>query len=53
MERKNEKTKFYVAMDGRWAQLSESDENIGDLLKKVSGVRPMLGKNRTHIIHIN
>lgn len=53
MKRKNERTRFYVEMDGRWAQLSGSEEDLHVLLKKVSGTCPVFGKDGIHIIHIN
>ena len=45
--------KFYVEMDGRWAQLSESEKRLCDLVKKLTMTRPVYGKEKTYIIHIN
>ena len=53
MREKNEKIKFYVAMDGRWAQLSRSDREICDLLKKVTVSKTVAVQDMIQIIHIN
>jgi hypothetical protein len=52
-KKKNERAKFYVEMDGRWAQLSHSDKEVCDLVKKVVPVRPLQGRTAIHVIHIN
>lgn len=54
MEQDDEKTKFYVEMDGRWAQLSGSEQGISALIRKAKEIRPwMLKEQRVHIIHLN
>jgi hypothetical protein len=53
MKEKNERTRFYVAMGSRWAQVSGSEEEISALLKSLSWTRPVFGKDGVHIIYIN
>lgn len=54
MRRKDEKTKFYVEMDGRWVQLSGSEQGIPALIQRTREVRPRVRKGDIiHIIHLN
>ena len=52
--KKDERVRFYVAVDGRWAQLSGSEQGIPALIQKVRDNRPRIRKGeRVHIIHLN